>query len=78
MTCEAGRDELCGPLVRQGGALTYEQMVRQRDGLNTVGWNRKGGPPSQSVYGLKVKLHYAYKVRNIGRFLPRLRFCVLC
>ena len=22
---------------------------------------------------LKVKLHYAYKVRNIGRFRPRLR-----
>ena len=28
---------------------------------------------------LKVKLlHYAYKVRNIGRVRPRLRFCVLC
>ena len=23
---------------------------------------------------LKVKLHYAYKVRNIGRVRPRLRF----
>ena len=28
--------------------------------------------------GIKVKLHYAYKVRNIGRVRPRLRFCVLC
>ena len=27
---------------------------------------------------IKVKLHYAYKVRNIGRVRPRLRFCVLC
>ena len=27
---------------------------------------------------VKVKLHYAYKVRNIGRVCPRLRFCVLC
>ena len=27
---------------------------------------------------VKVKLHYAYKVRNIGRVRPRLRFCVLC
>ena len=26
---------------------------------------------------IKVKLHYAYKVRNIGRVCPRLRFCVL-
>ena len=26
----------------------------------------------------KVKLHYAYKVRNIGRVRPRLRFCALC
>ena len=29
-------------------------------------------------FSLKVKLHYAYKVRNIGRVRPRLRFCVLC
>ena len=27
---------------------------------------------------LKVKLHHAYKVRNIGRVRPRLRFCGLC
>ena len=27
---------------------------------------------------VKVKLHYAYKVRNIGRVRPRLRFCELC
>ena len=26
----------------------------------------------------KEDLHYAYKVRNIGRVRPRLRFCVLC
>ena len=30
------------------------------------------------VVRVKVKLHYAYKVRNIGRVRPRLRFCVLC
>ena len=29
-------------------------------------------------FTVKVKLHYAYKVRNIGRVRPRLRFCVLC
>ena len=27
---------------------------------------------------VKVKLHYTYEVRNIGRVRPRLRFCVLC
>ena len=26
---------------------------------------------------LKVWLHYAYKVRNLGRVRPRLRFCVV-
>ena len=26
---------------------------------------------------LKVKLHYAYKVRNIGRVRPILRYCVV-
>ena len=29
-------------------------------------------------YSIKVKLYYAYKVRNIGRVRPRLRFCALC
>ena len=27
--------------------------------------------------GVKVKLHYAYKVRNIGRVRPRLRCCAV-
>ena len=26
---------------------------------------------------LKVKVHYAYKVRNIGRVRPILRYCVV-
>ena len=30
-----------------------------------------------SADGIKVKLHYACKLRNIGRVHPRLRFCVL-
>ena len=34
--------------------------------------------PVQVVETVKVKLHYAYKVRNIGRVRPSLRFCVLC
>ena len=27
--------------------------------------------------GVKVKLHYAYKVRNIGRVRPKLRCCAV-
>ena len=34
--------------------------------------------PNCTGYGsLKVKLHYAYKVRNIGRVRPILRYCVV-
>ena len=29
------------------------------------------------VLGVKVWLQYAYKVRNLGRLPPRLRFCVV-
>ena len=32
----------------------------------------------EKKHRIKVKLHYACKVRNIGRVCPRLRFCALC
>ena len=39
---------------------------------------QQNGYQESSKCTIKVKLHYAYKVRNIGRVRPKLRFSVLC
>ena len=51
--------------------------------LGGRGWHDVGtvsavGRQLRSALCVKVKLHYAYKVRNIGRVRPRLRCSVLC
>ena len=46
-----------------GGGIGYSGVIY---GWGVLGWER-----------VKVWLHYAYKVRNLGRVRPKLRFYVV-
>ena len=58
--------------------LSPVQTLRERQAGAAAGAHVPHAQLMTLESGVKVKLHYAYKVRNIGRVRPRLRFCVLC
>ena len=68
---------LASSLLHSEFAISRDFMwIREatRDFPNTLVTTRIHGFRNHTV---KVKLHYAYKVRNIGRVRPILRYCVV-